>query len=142
MEGQGDPETVHDFKAQIAAADCLLIATPEYNYSMTGVLKNTIGWASRPPGHSPLNSKPMAIMGAASGLMGTTRAQSALRQSLVFIRGMVLVEPEMYVFRTGEKFDRDRGFTDTDTRERLGKLTQALVLWIQRLWRSAQVMAD
>lgn len=141
VEEQVDPGPVRDFKAHIAAADCLLIATPEYNYSVPGVLKNAIDWASRPPSGSVLNGKPIAIMGATSGMMGTTRAQSALRQSFVFTRSLVMVEPEVYVSRAGEKFDRDGSLKDIDTRDRLGKLVEALVLWTQRLRRSAEVIA-
>lgn len=81
---RGDPEPVADLKAFIGGADALLIATPEYNYGVPGVLKNAVDWASRPAGKSVLNRKPAAIMGCSPGLGGTIRAQHALRQSFVF----------------------------------------------------------
>src|ERR1043166_6742410 len=84
VDEQGLPPAVAHFKEKIRAADALLIATPEYNYSVTGVLKNAIDWASRPSNQSPLQKKPAALMGASGGQMGTARAQLALRQSFVF----------------------------------------------------------
>ena len=73
VEAHGFPEAVTRFRERIAAADALLIATPEYNYSIPGVLKNAIDWASRPPGNTPLDGKTVALMGASPGMMGTSR---------------------------------------------------------------------
>src|SRR5205814_8833807 len=80
VEAQGDPEPVGALKTAIRDADALLIVTPEYNYGVPGVLKNAIDWASRPPGQSPLNGKPAALMGATPGMTGTARAQLQIRQ--------------------------------------------------------------
>ena len=97
VEKEGFPEPVQAFKERIAAADALLIATPEYNYSIPGVLKNALDWASRPPGQSPLNDKPVAIMGASAGYFGTARAQYHLRQVLVCLDMAVMNVPEVMV---------------------------------------------
>ena len=77
------PEKVGEFKAKIKAADALIIATPEYNFSIPGVLKNALDCASRPPAENPFKGKPVAIMGASNGMIGTARAQYHLRQTLV-----------------------------------------------------------
>ena len=79
------PPVVLDFKRRIKAADAMLFATPEYNYGMSGALKNAIDWASRPHGDNAWNDKPAAIMSAASGALGGVRAQNRLRQSFVFL---------------------------------------------------------
>lgn len=79
------PEKVKEFKAKIRAADAILITTPEYNYSIPGVLKNAIDWASRPYGDNSFEGKPVAIMGASGGKLGTARAQYHLRQTFVFL---------------------------------------------------------
>jgi len=80
VRAKGDPEAVGALKAAIGEADALVIATPEYNHSIPGVLKNALDWASRPPGETPLHGKPVAIMGASTGSWGTVRAQMHLRQ--------------------------------------------------------------
>jgi chromate reductase len=80
VEQQGDPEPVRVFKENIAAADAVLVVTPEYQQGVPGVLKNALDWASRPPGKSALRDKPVAIMGATPGRMMTVRAQTQLRQ--------------------------------------------------------------
>ena len=85
---QGFPPPVADLRARIKAADALLIVTPEYNYSVPGVLKNAIDWASA--AEQPFDGKPIAIMGASPGALGTARAQYHLRQMFVFLNGMVL----------------------------------------------------
>ena len=83
LDVDGGPEVVRAFKAAILAADGLFIATPEYNYSMPGVLKNALDWASRAPERA-LQDKPVAIVGATPGRWGTVRSQLALRQMLMF----------------------------------------------------------
>jgi chromate reductase len=133
VEAQGDPDPVGDFKARIRAADALLIATPEYNYSVPGVLKNAIDWVSRPPANSVLVHKPIALMGATGGNFGTVRAQLALRQSLVFTRSYVLVAPEVLVFRAADRFDAQGNLTDEETRRFVRSLVEALVDWARRL---------
>src|SRR5712691_1249932 len=104
VESVGIPEPVAALKRAIGDADGLLIASPEYNYGIPGVLKNAIDWASRPPGKSPLNGKPAAIMGASMGTGGTIRAQLQLRQAFLFTDTPVLSRPEVYVARAQERF--------------------------------------
>jgi chromate reductase len=133
VEAAGDPPAVAALKAAIRDADALLIATPEYNFGVPGVLKNAIDWASRPPGKSPLNGKPAAIMGATPGLGGTGRAQMALRQSFVFTQTLVLVAPEVLVTRAQDKFDASGRLTDEATRGFVRKLLEGLAAWTLRL---------
>jgi chromate reductase len=127
VEAEGDPEPVVALKTAIRDADALLIATPEYNYGVPGVLKNAIDWASRPPGKSVLNRKPAALMGATPGGTGTARSQLALRQSFVFTETYVLLQPEVLVPRAHEKVDAAGRLTDEPTRKFIGRLVEALV---------------
>jgi chromate reductase len=133
LEQAAEPEPVAALRAAIREADALLIATPEYNYSVPGVLKNAIDWASRPAGRSVLNRKPAAIMGASGGGSGTARAQLALRQSFVFTETLALLKPEVLVTHAADKFDVQGRLTDEPTRERVRKLLEALAEWIARL---------
>ncbi len=128
----GGPEPVRAFKEKIARADALLIATPEYNYSISGVLKNAIDWASRPAKDSPLNEKPLALMGA-GGLFGTVRAQHHLRQVAVYTNMHPLNKPEVEVQRGWEKFDQNGNLTDEATRQAIHTLLVALDAWTRRL---------
>jgi len=128
----GGPEPVKAFKARIAAADALLIATPEYLYSIPGVLKNAIDWASRPVKDSPLNEKPIAIMGA-GGIMGTSRAQMHLRQVAVYTNMHPLNKPEVQIQRAWEKFDQNGNLTDETVRQSVRSLLVALAAWTRRL---------
>ncbi len=122
-----DPcEAVVRFKERIAASDALLIASPEYNYSIPGVLKNAIDWASRPPDTSPLGGKPVAIMGASTGILGTARAQYHLRQVAVFTNMLLLNRPEVFITVAHTKFDEAGNLLDDDTRERIRHLLEAL----------------
>jgi chromate reductase, NAD(P)H dehydrogenase (quinone) len=115
-DGDHTPETVVDLRAAIAAADGLLIASPEYNHSVPGVLKNALDWASRPnPESSCLLDKPIAVMGASPGNSGTARGQSALRQVLAATRSHVLVYPELLVFGSNRRFDDAGNLTDATT---------------------------
>lgn len=134
VDAAGQPEAVLRFKERIAAADALLIATPEYNYSIPGVLKNAIDWASRPPDKSPLNGKPIALMGA-GGVYGTVRAQLHLRQVFVFTNSFVMPKPELMVMRAWEKFDNDGNLLDEEIRERIGVVLHGLAEWTMRLKR-------
>jgi chromate reductase len=127
------PEKVKEFKAKIRAADAILIATPEYNYSIPGVLKNAIDCASRPYGDNAFAHKPVAIMGASVGMMGTARAQYHLRQCFVFLTCFALNQPEVMVPFAPEKIDRDGKVTDPKTREMIAELLQSLVAWTKRL---------
>jgi len=133
VETAGAPEAAQDFKTRIAAADALLIATPEYNYSIPGVLKNAIDWASRPPKNSPLNGKPLAMMGASGGSSGTMRAQMHLRQICVFTNMLPLNKPEVYLMKAFEKFDGAGKLVDEPTRQRIHELLKALATWTRKL---------
>jgi len=127
------PEKVKEFKAKIRAADAILIATPEYNYSIPGVLKNAIDNASRPYGDNPFDGKPVAIMGASIGMLGTARAQYHIRQSLVFLNMYPLNHPEVLVPFAQEKIDQNGKLTDQKTSEKIKELLEALVAWTRNL---------
>ncbi|TMA35430.1 MAG: NAD(P)H-dependent oxidoreductase [Deltaproteobacteria bacterium] len=133
VEAEGDPEPVAALKAAIRAADALLVVTPEYNYGVPGVLKNAIDWASRPPGHSVLDGKPAALMGATPGRTGTARAQLALRQSFVFTGTPVLPGPEVLVAEAHQKFGEDGTLRDEATQKHVRELLERLVRWTERL---------
>lgn len=133
VEARGDPDPVRQLKEDIRAADALLIATPEYNYSIPGVLKNAIDWASRPPTSHVLRHKPVALMGASGGRGGTIRAQLALRQVFVFTESYALLRPEILVANAATLFDNDANLVDVETRQRIGALIQALIEWTHLL---------
>ena len=126
------PEPVQHFKDRLRAADALLIATPEYNYSIPGVLKNAIDWASRPAKDSPLAGKPLAIMGA-GGLAGTVRAQLHLRQICVYTDMLPLNKPEVRLMRAWEKFDAEGNLIDETSRREVQALLESLAAWTRRL---------
>lgn len=129
---QGLPEPVQHLREQIRAADALVIATPEYNFSIPGMLKNAIDWASRPP-DQPFDGKPIAIIGATPGGLGTSRAQYHLRQVFVYLNGHLLNRPEVFISGAPNKFDADGRLTDAATSDNLGKMLVALVDWTRRL---------
>ncbi|MDP3793223.1 MAG: NAD(P)H-dependent oxidoreductase [Candidatus Uhrbacteria bacterium] len=126
------PDTVKVFKDKVKAADAILIASPEYNYSVSGVLKNAIDWLSRPPDDVSLKGKTVAIMGASPGTLGSGRAQYHLRQILLSITGIVLPRPEVIVTLAKDKFDEQGNLTDEKTREKVSALVNALVEWVER----------
>ncbi len=128
-------EKVKEFKEKIRAADAVLIATPEYNYSIPGVLKNAIDCASRPYGDNAFEHKPVAIMGASPGMTGPARAQYHLRQCFVFLTCFALNQPEVMVPFAHDKIDKDGKVTDQKTREKIGELLTSLVAWTRRLQR-------
>lgn len=130
VEQRGDPESVAQFKMAIAGADALLIATPEYQQGIPGVLKNAIDWASRPPAQSVLQNKPVAIMGASPGMTGTARAQTQLRQTLAYNNCLTLMRPEVLVARAHEKIGRDGRLTDEATATFIRDLLVAFSVWI------------
>jgi chromate reductase len=132
IRAQGYPESVQTFRDQIAAADALLIATPEYNFSVTGVLKNAIDWASTSP-RAPLGGKPAAIVGASNGNFGTVRAQMHLRQILAANNMFLVNKPEVLVARAGEKFDAEGRLMDETARKLIRDLLEALVALTRRL---------
>ncbi len=134
LDTGGYPPAVQRFRDRLAAADAVLIVTPEYNYSVPGVLKNAIDWASRPPSQ-PFNGKPVAIMGASDGPWGTIRAQLHLRQVLGHFDVRLLAQPEVYVGGAADKFDASGRLTDETTRQAIGALVEALLAWIALLRR-------
>lgn len=132
-EERNFPARVDALKQRIRAADALLIATPEYNHSFPGVLKNALDWASRPYGDSAWAGKPAALLGASPGMLGTARAQSHLRQVLVALEVHALERPELLIAGAGKLFDAQGNLTDEPTRARVRKLLAALVAWTRRL---------
>ncbi len=132
LRADGFPPVVQHLRSRIAAADALLFVTPEYNYSMPGVLKNAIDWASRPP-DQPFNDKPVAIMGASPGVIGTARAQYHLRQSCVFLNMHVVNKPEVMIGSAATRFDADGKLVDETTRGFVRDLLIALAAWTRRL---------
>ncbi len=127
------PAKVREFKAGIRAADAILIATPEYNYSIPGVLKNAIDWASRPYLENAFDGKPLGLMSASPGMIGGARAQYDLRRSCVFLNMYPLNRPEVIVPYCEDKIDQSGRVTDGHTREKIRQLLQALVTWTRRL---------
>ena len=130
---QTPPTKVVELKKQIRAADAVLIVTPEYNYSIPGVLKNAIDWASRPYGDSAWAGKPAAIMGASIGTIGTARAQYHLRQMFVFLNMFPINQPEVMIGNAGERFDAEGNLMDETTKKYIRQLLQNLVEWTERL---------
>ena len=132
VNAQGRPPSVERFRQQIRDADAILFVTPEYNYSVPGVLKNAIDWASRPP-EQPFAGKPAAIMGASPGVIGTARAQYHLRQIAVFLDLKVLNKPEVMIGGAGDRFDSAGKLTHEPTREFMATMLAALQDWTLKL---------
>ncbi|HEY2802223.1 MAG TPA: NAD(P)H-dependent oxidoreductase [Chthoniobacterales bacterium] len=132
-EEQNPPARVAEFKRKIREAEAILFVTPEYNYSVPGVLKNAIDWASRPYGDSAWDGKPAAIMGASVGGIATARAQYHLRQIMVFLNMFPLNRPEVMIGNAAERFDADGNLTDEATKEYIRKLLRNLVDWTRRI---------
>jgi chromate reductase len=132
VRAQGYPPQVADFRARIKAADGVLIATPEYNYSIPGVLKNAIDWASRPP-EQPFEGKPVGIIGASMGALGGGRAQYHLRQCFVFLDSLVMNRPEVMIPAAHTKFDADGHLTDQVSRDFLTAHLVAFKAWVLRM---------
>lgn len=129
----GEPAPVTRLKQQVAGADALLFVTPEYNYGIPGVLKNAIDWVSRPPATSPFDGKPVAMMGASMGLMGTVRSQLALRQTCLALNMLPLNRPEILIAQAQNRFGPDGALTDEATGKYIGLLMQGLYDWVVRL---------
>jgi chromate reductase len=132
------PARVAEFKARIRAADAILFATPEYNYSIPGVLKNAIDWASRPYGDSAWNEKPVAVIGASVGMQGTSRAQYHLRQVFVFTNMHALNQPEAMIADAAHRFDEQGNLTDEMAKELIRQILAGLVNWSRRLERGLE----
>lgn len=127
------PPIVKEFKAKIRKADALLIASPEYNYSVPGVLKNAIDWASRPYGDNAFEEKPVAIMSASIGGLGGARAQYHLRQSFVFLDMCPLNRPEVMMPFAEDNVDAEGNVTNEKTKQLIRELLEALVHWTRKL---------
>jgi chromate reductase len=134
VRAAGFPAPVQAFRGAIAAADALLIVSPEYNFSIPGMLKNAIDWASRPP-DQPFNEKPVAIMGCSPGVIGTTRMQYHLRQVMVFLNAHPLNKPEVAIGNAAQRFDAAGNLTDETTAGFVRQLLEALAAWTRRLER-------
>ncbi|MEO8209750.1 MAG: NADPH-dependent FMN reductase [bacterium] len=132
VEKEGLPDSVKEFKEKIAVSDSLLIASPEYNYSIPGVLKNAIDWASRTPKTSPLQKKPYAIIGASSGMSGTIKSQMHFRQVGVFNNMFAMNKPEVYITLAKQKFNERLELTDEPTIEHLKKFLEEFYLWTNK----------
>jgi chromate reductase len=133
LDGEAYPASATRLKDQVRRADALVIATPEYNYSMPGVLKNAIDWVSRPPNDSPFFNKPFAILSASTGMLGGARAQYHLRQSSVFLNMHPLNRPEVIVAKAQDKFDAEGNFTDEAGKELIRKQMASLAEWTKLL---------
>ena len=132
VRAQGFPAPVETLRRQIAEADALLFACPEYNYSMSGVLKNAIDWASRPP-DQPFAGKPCAILGAAAGMAGSARAQGDLRRSMVFLDMHPLNKPEVLIGQAQTKFDAQGKLTDEAAVGFIRDMMAALDRWTRQI---------
>ncbi|HET8563649.1 MAG TPA: NAD(P)H-dependent oxidoreductase [Candidatus Binatia bacterium] len=132
------PAKVAELKKRIREADSVLIVTPEYNYSIPGVLKNAIDWASRPYGDSAWTGKPVAVMGASLGQLGTARAQYHLRQVFVFLNMYPLNQPEIMIGNAPAHFDTQGNLTNETTKDLIRQLLRNLVRWTRRLQQTEQ----
>ena len=130
---QNPAPKVTELKQRIRNADAILIVTPEYNYSVPGVLKNAIDAASRPYGDSAWNGKPVALMGASVGTIGTARAQYHLRQMFVFLNMYAVNQPEVMLSNAHKHFDEHGNLTDETARKLIRQLLQELVNWTRKL---------
>jgi chromate reductase len=127
-----EPASVQALRTLIAAADGVIIASPEYNYSIPGGLKNALDWMSSPPASSPLRGKPIGIAGAASGMSGTMRAQNHLREILVFSDSPCMLQPEVLIPRSHERFDADGNLLDESTGQLLSRFATAFVGFVRK----------
>lgn len=134
LRSEGYPPAVQELREKIRVADALLFVTPEYNYSVPGVLKNAIDWASRPP-QQPLDGKPAAIMGASTGRLGTARAQYHLRQIGVFVNLLFINRPEVMIAGAAKAFDESGRLTDEGARKLIADLLVNLRDWTELLTR-------
>lgn len=141
VEAVGDPTAVTDLKNRIRTADAVLIATPEYQHDVPGVLKNALDWASRPSTDSALHHKVVGIMGASPGVGGTARAQSQLRQSLVFNDARIVGPPEVLVRNATDVFDSELRLTDATTRGFVAGLLDRISAAVEEQRRLAPVAA-
>lgn len=132
---QNPPEIVKQFKSKIKRSDAILFATPEYNFSVPGVLKNSIEWASRPKDDNAFLGKTAAIMSASISMLGGIRAQLHLRQILLDVNVYSVIKPEVIVTFAEKKFDANGKLVDPDSRKFLSQLLQNLVSLTRKLRR-------
>lgn len=137
VEAEGDPAPVAELKQKIQSADAVLIASPEYDYAVPGVLVTSLDWALRPP--TPLRHKPVGIIGASPGASGTARSQMILRQILLHAPAYVMPEPQILVGSARQRFDEEGNLTDEETRERLERFVVALREWSRRMQSPVEV---
>lgn len=130
---ESPPQKVVEFKDKIRGADALLMACPEYNYSISGVLKNAIDWASRPKEGNPLQGKPVAIMSASIGRFGGVRAQYHLRQCFVFLDMHPINVPQVMLSDAKNNVDKDGKVTNEETRQLIEQLLETLYKWTIKL---------
>jgi len=130
----GLPEPVKRFRAAVSAADGVLLACPEYNFSLSAPLKNAIDWASRPPNQS-WQDKPVAIFSVSQGPLGGARVQYDVRRIMGQLWAHVLPRPEVFIGAAPGKFDKDGRLTDETTRKFLGELLAGFGPWITRMQR-------
>lgn len=135
-EERNPPAKVVELKRRVREADAILIVTPEYNYSVPGVLKNAIDWASRPYGDNAWDGKPAAIMGASIGAIGTARAQYHLRQIFVFLNVFPVNRPEVMIGNAPQRFDAEGNLTDETTKDYIRQLLRNLVELMRRIRQS------
>jgi chromate reductase, NAD(P)H dehydrogenase (quinone) len=128
-EEKNPPATIVELKKKVRAADAILFVTPEYNYSIPGVLKNAIDWASRPYGDSAWEGKPVAVMGASIGTLGTARAQYHLRQCFVFLNMLPMNRPEVMISNAAERFDAVGNLKDETAKKLIAQLLRGLIDW-------------
>jgi chromate reductase len=133
LEAGGDPSSVVALKDVIGLADALLIATPEYNNGMPGVLKNAIDWASRPAAASVLRDKPVVVIGVSPGAGAAARAQQQVRDAVIYTGGCVLPEPELLVGAAIGKFDDAGNVIDPELRAQIADMVTALRDWAARI---------
>jgi len=126
------PEVVTDLRERIRKADGVLIAVPEYNYSVSGVLKNALDWVSRPPRTQPFNQKPVAVMGA-GGMGGTVRGQMHLRQIMLYLEAYVMGRPELLLAQGTSKFDGEGNLIDEKSKEQLERFVASFVGWVEKM---------
>jgi chromate reductase len=134
------PARVVELKRRVREADAILFVTPEYNYSVPGVLKNAIDWASRPYGDNAWEGKPAAIMGASVGAIGTARAQYHLRQIFVFLNIFPVNQPEVMIGDAAQRFDAEGNLTDERKKDQIRELLRSLVELTRRLGPNAEAV--
>jgi chromate reductase len=132
VKQQGFPPPVAELRRKVKEADGLLLVSPEYNYSTSGVMKNAIDWVSRPP-DQPFDGKPIAIMGASMGLLGTARAQNHLRQIFVILNAHIMNRPQVMIHQAQNKFDAEGKLIDQPTRDLIATFMTAFRDWTLRM---------